>query len=88
MLPSIELALLENMRRDQNVALANGRWIDASQILIAISVLLYATACDDPEGLSVRVVRDIRSVFQRLSGRTRNVAQMKGWRDSEPMLKT
>ena len=81
-------ALLENMRRDQNVALANGRWIDASQILIAISVLLYATACDDPEGLSVRVVRDIRSVFQRLSGRTRNVAQMKGWRDSEPMLKT
>ena len=29
-------ALLENMRRDQNVALANERWMDVSQIQTAI----------------------------------------------------
>ena len=59
-------ALLENMSRDQIVALVNERWMDASQIQTTISALPDATAGDDPESLSVRVVRDIRHVFQRL----------------------
>lgn len=55
-------ALLENMRWDQNVALTNERWMDASQIQSEISTLIDATAGDNPEGLSTRVVRDIRNV--------------------------
>ena len=35
-------ALLENIRRDQNVALANERWMDVSQIQTAISVRLVS----------------------------------------------
>ena len=37
-------ALLENMWRDQNVALSNERWMDASQIQSEISTLIDATA--------------------------------------------
>lgn len=81
-------ALLENMRRDQNVALSNERWMDASQIQSEISTLIDATAGDNPEGLSTRVVRDIRNVFQQFSERTEIEDQMREWRGLESMLKT
>ena len=81
-------ALLENMRRDQNVALSNERWMDASQIQSETSTLIDATAGDNPEGLSTRVVRDIRNVFQQFSERTEIEDQMREWRGLESMLKT
>ena len=65
-------ALLENMRRDQNIALANERWLDASQIQSAISTILDATAGDNLEMLSTSVIRDIRNTFQRLFRTHRN----------------
>ena len=58
--------LLENMRRDLNIALNSEQWTEANTIQGAITTLLDATAGSDPEGLSTRVVRDIRNVFQRL----------------------
>jgi hypothetical protein len=58
--------LLENMRLDQNAALAAERWLEANQIQQAIMVLLEATSGPEPEGLSVNVARQIRNVFQRL----------------------
>ena len=81
-------ALLENMRREQNVALSNELWMGASQIQSEISTLIDATAGDNPEGLSTRVVRDIRNVFQQFSERTEIEDQMREWRGLESMLKT
>ena len=70
------------------MALSNERWMDASQIQSEISTLIDATAGDNPEGLSTRVVRDIRNVFQQFSERTEIEDQMREWRGLESMLKT
>ena len=59
-------ALLKHIRRDQNIVLANERWTEANTIQGTISTLLDAAAGSDPEGLSMRVVRDNRNTFQRL----------------------
>ena len=59
-------ALLENMRMDQNAALAGERWLEANQIQQAIMVLLEATSGPEPEGLTMEVTTQIRNVFQRL----------------------
>ena len=59
-------ALLENMRLDQNAALAAERWLEANQIQQAIMVLLEATSGPEPEGLTLNVTTQIRNVFQRL----------------------
>ena len=59
-------ALLQNLRMDQNRALAGERWHDASEIQQAICLLLDATGGDQPGGLSLRVTNAMRNVFQRL----------------------
>jgi len=59
-------ALLENMRLDQNAALAAERWLEANQIQQAIMVLSEATSGPEPEGLTLNVTTQIRNVFQRL----------------------
>ena len=64
--------LLENMRLDQNVAIASERWPESSQIQQAILILLEATSGEEPEGLSMGVVTQIRNVFQRLMRWHRN----------------
>ena len=58
--------LLDNLRRDQNIALSSKRSTDASQLQQAIMAVLYATAGPEPEGLSMTVATDVRNVCQRL----------------------
>ena len=58
--------LLEHVRRDQNIALQAERWTEANQLQGAVAILLHATSGPDPEGFSMRVVRDMRNIFQRL----------------------
>ena len=55
--------LMNNMRMDQNAALAAQRWSEASQIQCAIVLLLDATSGPEPEGLSMVVVQQIRAIF-------------------------
>ena len=59
-------ALLENVRRDLNIALQAERWTESNQLQGAVNILLDATSGPNPEGLSMRVVRDVRNIFQRL----------------------
>ena len=59
-------ALLENVRRDLNIALQAERWTESNQLQGAVNILLDATNGPNPEGLSMRVVRDVRNIFQRL----------------------
>ena len=65
-------ALLDNLRVDQYAALAGERWMEASQLQNAIMVILEASGGAEPEGLSVRVVVEIRNVCQRLHRWHRN----------------
>ena len=58
--------LLEHMRRDLNIALNNERWTEANTSQGTTTTLLDATTGSDPEGLSMRVVRDVRNIFQRV----------------------
>eukprot|EP00435_Cladocopium_sp_Y103_P037889 s202_g10.t1 len=64
--PGGATSLLENMRLDQNQALAGERWTEAGQIQQATLVLLNATSGPEPEGLSTNVATQVRNVFQRL----------------------
>ena len=59
-------ALLENVRRDLNIALQAERWTESNQLQGAVNILLDATGGPNPEGLSMRVLRDVRNIFQRL----------------------
>ena len=61
---------LQNMRADQNVALASERWHEASENQHAIVAALDASA--GPEGLTMEVTNRIRNVFQRLYRYRRN----------------
>ena len=61
-----ETNLMNNLKMDQNLALAAERWSEASQIQCAIVLLLDATSGPEPEGLSMVVVQQIRAIFQRL----------------------
>ena len=56
-------ALLQNMRADQNQALAAERWHEASMIQQAICLVLDSTLT---EGFSTRISNEIRNIFQRL----------------------
>ena len=56
-------ALLQNMRVDQNQALAAERWHEASMIQQAICLVLDSTLT---EGFSTRISNEIRNIFQRL----------------------
>ena len=56
-------SLLEHVRSDLNMALRAERWTETNQLQGAVTRLLDATSGADPEGLSMRVVRNI---FQRL----------------------
>ena len=78
--PGSATTLLENLRLDQNIALAGERWTEASELQRAIMCLLEPTTGAEPEGmsrdsltpgtgcsgLSPRVVMTIRNVCQRL----------------------
>ena len=64
--------LLDNLRKDQNNALAGERWNEASQLQQAIVTLLDATSGPNPEGLSMRVLTAIRNIGQRLYRYHRN----------------
>ena len=46
--------------------------MEANQIQSAIAAVLDATAGSEPEGLSMRVLREVRGVFQRLYRTHRN----------------
>ena len=60
-------ALLDNVRRDFNIALQAERWTESNQLQGAVNILLDATNGPNPEGLSMRVLRDdVRNIFQRL----------------------
>ena len=59
-------ALVDNLRADQNAALSGERWMEASQLQNAIMVILEASRGAEPEGLSMRVVSEIRNICQRL----------------------
>ena len=59
-------ALLDNLRRNQNIALSTERWTDTSQLQQAIVAVLDATTGPEPEGLSMRVATGVRNVCQRL----------------------
>ena len=65
-------ALLENLRRDQNNALAGERWAEANQIQRAIMVLLDAAAGPHPTTLSMEEMTTVRNIFQRLCRHHRN----------------
>ena len=56
-------ALLQNMRADQNQALAAERWHEANMIQQAICLVLDSTLT---EGFSTRISNEIRNIFQRL----------------------
>jgi len=58
--------LLEHVRRDLNIALQAERWTESNQLQGAVNILLDATGGPNPEGLSMRVLRDVRNIFQRL----------------------
>ena len=64
--------LLQDMRNDQNLAVAKENWNDSNQIQQTIVLVLDSLAGDNPEGMSVRVVNGIRGVFQRLYKYHRN----------------
>ena len=64
--------LMNSMRRDQNTALANERWGDASEIQQGIMVLLDASQGEHPRGMTMEVVTNVRNIFQRLWRRARN----------------
>jgi len=64
--------LLDNLRKDQNNALAGERWYEASQLQQAIVTLLDATSGPNPEGLSMRVITAVRNIGQRLYRYHRN----------------
>ena len=55
--------LLQNMRVDQNQALAAERWHEANMIQQAICLVLDSTLT---EGFSTRISNEIRNIFQRL----------------------
>ena len=52
--PGDTTTLLENLRGDQNRALAGERWNESSQLQQAIVVLLDATSVPNPDGLIAR----------------------------------
>ena len=54
------------------MALGSEPWTGANQIQIAFATVLDATAGSEPEGLSMRVLREVRGVFQRLYRTHRN----------------
>ena len=58
--------LVDNMRADLNIALANGRFDESNQIQTGIMTLLDASAGPRPEGLSENVMQRIRGLFQRV----------------------
>jgi hypothetical protein len=64
--------LLDNLRRDQNNALAGERWNESSQLQQAIVTLLEATSGPNAEGLSMRVLALVRNICQRLYRYHRN----------------
>ena len=64
--------LLENLRRDQNNALAGERWSEANQIQRGIMVILESTTGPSPGRLSVDEMTTIRNIFQRLYRYHRN----------------
>ena len=59
-------ALVDSLRADQSAALFGERWMEASQLQNAILVILEASGGAEPEGLSMRVVSEIRNICQRL----------------------
>ena len=64
--PGSATTLLENLRLDQNIALAGERWTEASELQRAIMCLLKASTGAEPEGMSMQVITTIRNVCQRL----------------------
>ena len=64
--------LLDNLRKDQNNALAGERWHESSQLQQAIVVLPEATSGPNAEGLLMRVLTLIRNICQRLQRYHRN----------------
>ena len=60
----------------------------ANQNPNSVSVVLDATAGDNREGLSMRVVRDVRAVFKMVRKSQEQGAQTKGWKKIMSTLKT
>ena len=64
--------LLDSMRNDQNEALAQDLYYDASQMQQAMMTVLNASSGSRPTGMTMPVVTSIRGVFQRLHRYARN----------------
>ena len=64
--------MINAMRADHNIAIARELWDDGAQIQSAIICLLNATAGANPIGMTMEVMTEVRTVFQRLWRRSRN----------------
>ena len=60
------------MRGEQNAALAQEAFSDASRIQNAILAVLGVTSGDVPAGLTIPLAHEIRNIFQRLFRSARN----------------
>ena len=73
MMWALAFAIRDRMRDEINRCLQPELFRDASEIQTRIMTLITAMSADEPEGLSERVVREARNIFQRLYRRSREV---------------
>ena len=64
--------LVERMKLHLNTALAQELWYEASQMQQAVIILLDASSGNEPAGLTMEVMQNLRGVFQRLYRYSRN----------------